>query len=82
MVGFAVVGLGMGRGRAKLITQTEGARLSCVCDLRDELAREGGESVPSAAPVGGTPYGTDAKDHAAGRGFLSRGPRRLRWGQR
>ena len=45
MVGFAVVGLGMGRGRAKLITQTEGARLSCVCDLRDELAREVGEEL-------------------------------------
>ena len=44
MPGFAVVGLGMGRGRARLIHETAGAELRCVCDLRESLAREvGGE---------------------------------------
>jgi predicted dehydrogenase len=42
MVGFAVVGLGMGRNRAQLITETAGAELSCVVDLNEELARTAG----------------------------------------
>lgn len=37
-VRFAVVGLGMGRNRAKLITETPGAELACVVDLNEELA--------------------------------------------
>ena len=40
MVGFAVVGLGMGRGRARLIKETAGADLKVVVDLNEELARE------------------------------------------
>ncbi len=40
MVGFAVVGLGMGRNRARLIKQTEGADLKVVCDQRGDLAEE------------------------------------------
>ena len=44
MVGFAVVGLGMGRNRAQLITRTDGAELVAVVDLNADLAREvGGE---------------------------------------
>lgn len=35
-IGFGVVGLGMGHHRAKVITQTEGARLAAVCDLNEE----------------------------------------------
>ena len=45
MVGFAVIGLGMGRSRARLIAETEGARLICVCDLKQDLAREVGEEL-------------------------------------
>jgi predicted dehydrogenase len=40
MVGFAVVGLGMGRNRARLINETEGAELRVVCDQRGDLAEE------------------------------------------
>ena len=44
MPGFAVVGLGMGRGRARMITETQGADLKVVVDLNEALAREvGGE---------------------------------------
>ena len=39
-VGFSIVGLGMGRSRARLIAQTEGARLVSVIDLQQELAEE------------------------------------------
>lgn len=45
MVGFAVVGLGMGRSRARLISETAGARLVCVCDIKEDLAREVGEEL-------------------------------------
>lgn len=40
MVGFAVVGLGMGRNRAKQVVETAGAELRTVVDLNEELARE------------------------------------------
>jgi UDP-N-acetyl-2-amino-2-deoxyglucuronate dehydrogenase len=43
MVRFAVVGLGMGRNRAQLITETAGAELACVVDLNQDLARKAGE---------------------------------------
>lgn len=36
---FGVVGLGMGHNRAKLIANTEGARLVAVCDLDEERCR-------------------------------------------
>jgi len=39
-VGFAVIGLGMGRQRSRIIAQTEGARLAVVCDLNEERAKE------------------------------------------
>ncbi len=45
MVKFAVVGLGMGRGRSRLIQQTEGAELKCVVDLNEELAKKNGEEL-------------------------------------
>ena len=47
-VGFAVVGLGMGRGRAQMVRDTEGAQLVKVVDLRSELAREVGEELQCA----------------------------------
>ena len=40
IVGFAVVGLGMGRNRARIIKDTAGAALRVVVDLNAELARE------------------------------------------
>ena len=43
MAGFAVVGLGMGYNRAKLIQETEGAELRVVVDLNEELARKAAE---------------------------------------
>ena len=44
MTGFAVVGLGMGRNRAKQVLETVGAELRLVVDLNEDLAREvGGE---------------------------------------
>ena len=45
MVNFAVVGLGMGRNRAQIIQDTEGAELKCVVDLNEELARRTGEEL-------------------------------------
>lgn len=45
MVGFAVVGLGMGRSRAKQITQTPGAQLRLVVDIKTSLAQEVGEEL-------------------------------------
>jgi len=39
-VGFAVIGLGMGRQRSRLIAGTEGAKLAVVCDLDEERAKE------------------------------------------
>lgn len=45
MVGFAVIGLGMGRSRAKMITETAGAQLVTVCDLKQDLAQEVGEEL-------------------------------------
>ncbi len=45
MVRFAVVGLGMGRNRAQLITETAGAELACVVDLNEELARKTGQDL-------------------------------------
>ena len=44
MTGCAVVGLGMGRNRAKQVLETVGAELRLVVDLNEDLAREvGGE---------------------------------------
>ncbi len=44
-VGFVVVGLGMGRQRAQMVTQTKGAKLVGVADVRGELAREVAEKL-------------------------------------
>lgn len=44
-VGFVVVGLGMGRQRARMVTQTMGARLVGVADLRAELAQKVAEDL-------------------------------------
>ena len=48
MVRFAVVGLGMGRVRARLIAETEGAALTAVVDLDRGLAQEVGEEMGCA----------------------------------
>ena len=40
MVDFAVVGLGMGINRARMIKGTEGAELKCVVDLNADLAKK------------------------------------------
>ena len=39
MVGFGVIGLGMGRNRARLIKETAGADLKVVCDLHGDSGR-------------------------------------------
>ncbi|MBD3177411.1 MAG: TIM barrel protein [Armatimonadia bacterium] len=38
-VGFVVVGLGMGHGRSRMISETPGTRLIGVCDVDEERAR-------------------------------------------
>ena len=48
MVGFAVVGLGMGRNRARQVAETEGAELRVVVDLNEDLARQVGEEMGCA----------------------------------
>jgi len=40
MIGFGVVGLGMGQDRCARIASTKGARLAAVCDTNEELARK------------------------------------------
>lgn len=60
MTGFAVVGLGMGRNRAKQVLETAGAELRVVVDLNEELAREVGEEM-------GSSYSTDLNE-VLGRG--------------
>ena len=45
MTGFAVVGLGMGRNRARQVVETEGAELRAVVDLNEALAREVGAEM-------------------------------------
>ncbi|MFA0756357.1 MAG: hypothetical protein YPKNTGVA_001876 [Candidatus Fervidibacter sp.] len=44
-IGFVVVGLGMGRHRARMVAKTEGARLVGVADLRAELAQKVAEEL-------------------------------------
>lgn len=36
---FGIVGLGVGRSRAKMALEAEGARLVCVCDLQEEKVK-------------------------------------------
>ncbi len=48
MIGFAVVGLGMGRNRARQVAETEGAELRVVVDLNEDLARQVGEEMGCA----------------------------------
>ncbi len=52
-VSFAVVGLGMGRGRSKLVTETEGAHLAMVVDIDKQRAQKVGEelNVPWALSI-------------------------------
>ncbi len=54
-VGFVVVGLGMGHNRARVVTQTSGARLLGVCDLVEERAQRSAEEY-------GVPYTLDIED--------------------
>ncbi|MGQ9729285.1 MAG: Gfo/Idh/MocA family protein [Candidatus Fervidibacter sp.] len=44
-IGFVVVGLGMGRNRAKMVKRTEGAELIGVADINEERAREVSEEL-------------------------------------
>jgi len=39
-VKFGILGLGVGAGRARLVSETEDAELVCVCDLQEEKARQ------------------------------------------
>ncbi len=45
MVGFAVVGLGMGRNRSRMIQDTDGAELKVVVDLDETRLREAGSEL-------------------------------------
>lgn len=44
-VRFGIVGLGMGRGRARKAAETPGAKLACVCALDEERAKEVAEEL-------------------------------------
>jgi UDP-N-acetyl-2-amino-2-deoxyglucuronate dehydrogenase len=44
-VRFAVIGMGMGRSRSRMVTQTEGAALQVVCDVREERVRPVAEEL-------------------------------------
>ena len=55
MVNFAVVGLGMGSNRARMIKNTDGAELKCIVDLQADLAKKMGEEL-------GTEWTTDLDD--------------------
>ena len=44
-IGFAIIGLGMGRHRAKVATETPGAKLVTVCDLQEEKAKSMAEEL-------------------------------------
>lgn len=62
MVKFAVVGLGMGRNRAQMIKDTDGAELKCVVDLQADLAKKTAQEL-------GTDWETDLDD-VLGRGDI------------
>lgn len=47
-VRFGIVGLGMGRNRAKIASQTPGAKLACVCDIVEENAKKAAEEFGCA----------------------------------
>ena len=55
MVNFAVVGLGMGNNRARMIKNTDGAELKCVVDLQADLAKKTAKDL-------GTDWTTDLDD--------------------
>ena len=55
MVNFAIVGLGMGRIRAQMIKDTDGAELKCVVDLQADLAKKTAQEL-------GTDWETDLDD--------------------
>lgn len=44
-IGFVVVGLGMGRNRARMVARTDGAKLVGVADIRGELAEKVAEEL-------------------------------------
>ncbi len=62
MVNFAVVGLGMGRNRAQMIKDTDGAELKCVADLQADRAKKTAQEL-------GTDWETDLDD-VLGRGDI------------
>ena len=55
MVNFAVVGLGMGSNRARMIKDTDGAELKCVVDLQADLAKKNAQDLD-------TDWGTDLEE--------------------
>jgi UDP-N-acetyl-2-amino-2-deoxyglucuronate dehydrogenase len=48
VVRFAVIGMGMGRSRSRMVAQTEGAALQLVCDVREERVRPVAEELGCA----------------------------------
>jgi len=54
-VGFVVVGLGMGRSRAKEMLSTPGTKLVGVCDIDEERAKKTGDEL-------GVPYTLDVRE--------------------
>lgn len=51
-VGFVIVGMGMGRNRARSLVKTPGCKLIGVCDIQEEKARSAGDEF-------GVPWTTD-----------------------
>ena len=41
-VGFGIIGLGIGKSRARMVLEAQGAVLQAICDLRLESAQEAG----------------------------------------
>ncbi|MEM2926855.1 MAG: Gfo/Idh/MocA family oxidoreductase [Candidatus Bathyarchaeia archaeon] len=44
-LGFGILGLGMGLSRARETVKTPGAKLLCVCDIREDIARKAAEEL-------------------------------------
>ena len=47
-VGYAVVGLGVGRNHVKAAAKAEGGKLVAICDLREERLQAQAELYPGA----------------------------------
>ena len=72
---FGILGLGMGAGRASLISKTEGADLVCVCDLREEKARKISKELGcdyASFNIATPRMGTDLREEAIKRNWVSK----------